>query len=312
MFSGMSSRQSKKGPSARGRHGAAGGGLGKAAMTFSIVLLAAGAAMGQGWTAQGPGLEDSRRDNVKPPVLDNVTIDQRLNEHIPLDLEFVDDRGNAVKLSQLFGDKPVVLALVYYTCPQVCNQILNGLVSTLRQVKFDAGKDFEVLAVSFDPRETPELAREKKAGYMHWYQREGGEAGWHFLTGGQQAIDALTEAVGFKYSYDPVSNQYAHASAIMILTPDGKLSRYFYGVEYSIKDVQFGLMEASNNRVGSFVDKLLLYCFHYDPTSGKYGLLVINLMRLGGGLTVVGILAMFILFRRRGARVRRELSGGTI
>jgi protein SCO1/2 len=270
------------------------------------------AAPGQGWTAEGPGFDRSEPANVKPRILDNVTIEQRLNEQIPLDLEFTDEGGARVKLSRYFGDKPVVLALVYYNCPQVCNQILNGLVSSLRQVKFDAGKDFEVLAVSFDARETPELAREKKAGYMHWYKREGGAAGWHFLTGEQQAIDALTEAVGFKYSYDPATDQFAHASGIMLLTPEGKLSRYFYGVEYAIKDVQLGLVEASNNRIGSVVDQLLLYCFHYDPASGKYGFLVINLIRLGGALTIIGLAVMLFVLRRRGPRKRRELSEGTI
>jgi protein SCO1/2 len=284
----------------------------KTALALSLIALAANVAAGQGWTAEGPGLDRSEPANVKPRILDNVTIEQRLNEQIPLDLEFTDESGARVKLSRFFGDKPVVLALVYYNCPQVCNQILNGLVSSLRQVKFDAGKDFEVLAVSFDARETPGLASEKKDGYMHWYKREGGAAGWHFLTGEQQAIDALTEAVGFKYSYDPATDQFAHASGIMLLTPEGKLSRYFYGVEYAIKDVQLGLVEASNNRIGSVVDQLLLYCFHYDPASGKYGFLVINLIRLGGALTIIGLAVMLFVLRRRGPRKRRELSEGTI
>ena len=287
------------------------GALRQLAFSLSLVALAATVAMGQGWTAEGPGLDRAEPANVKPKILDAVAIDQRLNEQIPLDLDLVDDNGARVKLRQFFGDKPVVLALVYYSCPQVCNQILNGLVSSLRQVKFDAGKDFEVLAVSFDPREGPDLAREKKAGYMHWYKREGGEAGWHFLTGAQPAIDALTEAVGFKYSYDAATNQFAHASAIMLLTPEGRLSRYFYGVEYAVKDVQLGLVEASDNRIGSLVDQLLLYCFHYDPASGKYGFLIINLIRLGGVITILGVVAMLFILRRRSPRRRRELSEGT-
>jgi protein SCO1/2 len=181
----------------------------------------------------------------------------------------------------------------------LCNQILSGLTAGLRAQSFDVGREFEVVTVSFDPRETPELAAEKKQSYIERYNRPGAEKGWHFLTGGQENITRLTEAVGFHYNYDEKTNQFAHASGIMLLTPDGKLSRYFYGIEYNPRDLRFGLIEASNNRIGSMADQLLLYCYHYDPATGRYGPVVMNIMRLGGVVTVLGIGALILILRRR-------------
>ena len=267
-------------------------------------------AFGQGsWESSGPPVA-SPPSSGKPRMLENVGIEQRLGEPLPLDLEFRDEDNRAVKLGQYFGSKPVVIALVYYSCPQLCNQVLNGLTSSLMTLTaFDIGNEFDVLTVSFDPRETAELAAKKKETYMHWYKRAGAAEGWHFLTGDQAAIDRITEAVGFHYNYDPRTNQFAHASGIMIATPQGKLARYFYGVEYSAKDVRLGLIEASNNKIGSPVDKLILYCFHYDPVSGKYGLVVVNAIRLGGLVTIFGMVALLAVLHRRNATRKRELGG---
>ena len=237
-----------------------------------------------------------------PPALREVKIEQRLNEQVPLDLQFKDETGRTVKLSEYInGSKPVILSLVFYQCPMLCNQILNGLMASLRAQSFDAGKEFEVLTVSFDPRETPELAAEKKQSYIQRYNRPGAERGWHFLTGDAENIRRLTEAVGFHYNYDEKTNQFAHASGIMVMTPAGKLSRYFYGIEYSPRDLRLGLVEASDNKIGSTVDQLLLYCYHYDPATGKYAW-VVNVYRWGGGITVLGIGALILSLHRRSSR----------
>jgi protein SCO1/2 len=246
----------------------------------------------------------------KPKMLENVGIDQRLDEQLPLDIALRDESGQEVKLGDYFGSKPVIISLVYYSCPQLCNQVLNGLTSSLKTLTaFDIGKEFNVVTVSFDPRETPQLASEKKKTYMEWYKRPGAAEGWHFLTGDQAAIDKLTEAVGFHYNYDPQTNQFAHASGIMIATPQGKLARYFYGIEYSASDLRLGLVEASENKIGTPIDKVILYCFHYDPASGKYGLVVVNLIRLGGVATIVGMIAFLLLLRRKNTAHKREAEG---
>jgi protein SCO1/2 len=262
-----------------------------------------------GWESTGPPQPTPPASTV-PKMLENVGIEQRLNEPLPLDATFRDEDGNLVRLGDYFGQKPVIIALVYYSCPQLCNQILNGLTSTLKTLDaFDIGKEFNVLAVSFDPREKPELANQKKATYTKWYDRPTGAAGWHFLTGDQAAIDQITAAIGFHYAFDPATGQFAHASGVMIATPQGKLSHYFFGVEYGARDLRLGLVEASNNQIGSPVDRLILYCFHYDPSTGKYSLAVINLIRLGGGLTIVGMFGLLWVMRRRSATRHRELGG---
>ena len=265
-----------------------------------------------GWTANGPG-EPTTPSSGMPKALEKVNIEQRLNEQIPLDLTFRDESGESVRLGDYFGKKPVVISLVYYSCPQLCNQVLNGLTSSLRTLSaFDIGKEFDVVTVSFDARETAELATEKKKTYIQWYKRDGAAEGWHFLTGDQQAIDRLTEAVGFHYAFDPQTNQFAHASGIMIATPEGRLARYYYGIEYSAKDLRLGLVEASNNKIGSPVDQLLLYCYHYDPATGKYGPIVINMIRLGGIATIIGMIALVLIMRRRSPGQNRASAGGII
>ena len=281
------------------------------ALVFSPLLLSSASA--QSW-GQGP---PPRRAPIpagdKPRELEEVRIDQRLNESLPLDAVFRDEDGNDVKLGSYFGRKPVLVALVYYSCPMLCNQVLNGMTSGLDVLKaFSIGQEFEVVTVSFDPRETPEAARQKKETYIKWYKREGAAQGWHFLTGDQSNIDTLAQSVGFHYKWDEKTAQFIHASGIMIATPDGRLARYFYGIEYAPKDLRLGLVEASDGKIGSPVDQLLLYCYHYDPASGKYGLVVMNLMMAGGALTVIAMIAMFIIFRRRELSARRANAEGIV
>lgn len=234
-----------------------------------------------------------------PPPLRDVGIDQRLNARIPLELGFRDESGAPVALRSYFGRRPVVLALVYYECPMLCTMVLNGLLKSLRAINLDAGRDFEVVTVSFDPGETPELAAAKKQSYVERYGRPTGAAGWHFLTGEEEAIRKLTQAVGFRYKYDPATNQFAHASAIMVLTPDGRLARYLYGIEYAPRDLRLALVEASAGKIGTPVDQVLLYCFHYDPATGRYSLLIMNIIRAAGVATVLALgLFMVVMFRR--------------
>ncbi len=248
----------------------------------------------------GPRPELGTTDNGLPRALDNVGIDQKLNEQIPLDIVFRDESGRDVRLGEYFNHgRPVIISLVYYECPMLCNQVLNGLTGSLKTLSFDVGKEFDVVTISFDARETSQLAAEKKASYIARYGRPGAEQAWHFLTGDQNSINAITKAVGFRYAYDTASKQFAHASGIMLATPEGKLARYFYGIEYAPKELRLSIVEASANKVGSPVDQLLLYCFHYDPSSGKYGLAIMKVVRLGGMLTIVGIFALLIILRRR-------------
>ncbi len=240
--------------------------------------------------------------NGIPEPLKNIGIEQKLGARLPLETEFKDENGQTVRLGDLFGKgRPVVLTFVYFECPMLCNQVLNGLTGSLKGVSFDAGKDFDVIAVSFDSRENekPGLAKNKKASYMERYGRPGTEAGWHFLTGNQEAVDAITQAAGFSYEWDDKSDQFAHSSAIIVATPDGTLSRYFYGIDYSPKDLKFGLIDSAENKVGSMADQLLLYCYHYDPSTGRYGFAILNVLRGAAILTLFGMGAMGLVFWRR-------------
>src|SRR5262245_337960 len=236
---------------------------------------------------------------VRPPVLKDVGIDQLLNNQVPLDLEFRDENGRTVRLAEYFKDKPVILSLVYYDCPQLCTQVLTGLLGALKTLPMTPGKEFINLTVSFDPREKPELAAAKKGEYLNRYKRPGAEAGWHFLTGDEAAIHALTKAVGFRYVWDPVSKQYAHASGIMMLTPQGKVSRYFYGIEYAPRDLRFGVIDASAGRIGSLADRIIFYCYQYDPERGTYSLVVIRLLRIFASMTLATLGALFLYLRRK-------------
>ncbi len=232
-------------------------------------------------------------------VLKQVGIDQRLDEQIPLDLRFRDESGREVALSEYFAKgKPVVLTLVYYECPMLCNQVLNGAVGAFQGLAFTVGKEYEVVTVSFDEREGPELAARKKETYLRRYRREGAEAGWHFLTGDKASVEALSRAVGFRYVWDEESKQFAHASALMVATPSGRLSHYLYGIDFAPKDLRFALVEASEGKVGSPVDALLLYCYHYDPVAGRFAP-VMGVLRVAGVLTVFGVVALLLYLRRR-------------
>ncbi|HXX01336.1 MAG TPA: SCO family protein [Candidatus Acidoferrales bacterium] len=272
-------------------------------LVLSVVLLAT--------TAWGQGMANgilSAPANVRPPHLENVGIEQKLDAQVPRDLTFVDDAGRTVKLGDYFGKKPLILNLVYYNCTMLCGEALAGLTSAMKLVKFDVGKEFEVVTVSFNPNETPTIAAAKKKDYLERYGRPGAAAGWHFLTGPPESINALTKAVGFQYQYDPKINQYAHATAVMVLTPEGRISRYFYGVDFPPKDLRMGLVEASQGKIGNLTDQVLLYCYHYDPETGKYGAIVANILKLGAAVTILLVGGMLlVLFRlEKAAPPRRD------
>jgi protein SCO1/2 len=240
--------------------------------------------------------------NVRPPGLKNVGIEQHLDEQIPPELTFRDETGRSVRLGDYFGKKPIILNLVYYHCPMLCGEVLSGLESALRVLKFDVGKEFDVLTVSFDPRETPAMATKKKAEFLKRYGRPIAADGWHFLTGPQISIDALTKAAGFQYQYDTKTGQFAHSTAIMVLTPEGKIAQYYYGVEYAPKDLRLGLIQASENKIGTLADQVLLYCYHYDPATGKYGAMIARVLQLSGLATVLllGVLMTVLIRHGRG------------
>jgi protein SCO1/2 len=260
------------------------------------------------YPGNGMGAMATPPTSQRPPMLKAVGVEQRLGGQIPPTLTFRDETGKPVRLADYFGKRPMILNLVYYQCPMLCSEVLSGLTSSLAMVKFDVGKEFDVITVSFDPRETPEMAAEKKHTFLQRYRRAGAERGWHFLTGDASNIEALTKAAGFGYEFDQQTGQFAHATAIMILTPEGKISRYLYGVEYPPKDVRLGLVEASENRIGNLVDAVLLYCYHYDPATGKYGAIIMNIMRLAGVVTMLILGSfMYVMFRRPSAhQVQRE------
>ncbi|HEV2401036.1 MAG TPA: SCO family protein [Candidatus Sulfotelmatobacter sp.] len=231
-----------------------------------------------------------------PPQLSDVSIEQRLNEQVPLQLLFHDERGQSVTLGKFFEpDKPVILSLVYFDCRMICSQALSSLATTMRRLKFDAGKQFQVLTISFDTRDKYEDAAAAKSKYLAMYNRAGAENGWHFLTGDQSSIDALANAVGFHLRWDARTQQFAHATGIMLLTPDGRISRYYYGTRYFASDLRLGLIEASKNEIGTLADQIVLYCYHYDPRTGRYGVIVFRVMQISGGFTLA-LVAGFILF----------------
>ncbi len=266
-----------------------------------VALLMALPSYGQGMTK---GIM-SPPANVRPPGLQNVGIEQHLDEQIPADLNFRDETGKPVRLGDYFGKKPMILNLVYYNCTMLCGEVLSGLESALRVLKFDVGKEFDVLTISFDPRETPDMATRKKAEFLKRYGRAGAAQGWHFLTGPQESIDALTKAAGFQYQYDPKTGQFAHATAIMVLTPEGKIAQYYYGVEYAPKDLRLGLIQASENKIGTLADQVLLYCYHYDPTTGRYGAIISRVLQLSGLATMLGLGILMTVLIRMGSGHRQ-------
>lgn len=241
----------------------------------------------------------------RPSILTEIGFDQRLGESLPLDLPLRDEAGRAVRLGDYFKGRPVVLTLVYYECPMLCTLTLNGLASALDVLSFDAGKEFEIVTVSFDARETPALARAKKDVYLQRYKRPGAESGWHFLTGDAESVKRLTEATGFRYVWDERTQQFAHPSGVMVATPDGRLARYLYGIEYAPKDLRLGLIEAAEGKIGSPVDQAVLFCYQYDPATGKYGAAVMRILRLAAILTIAALGAFLTLMLRRERAARR-------
>ncbi len=252
-----------------------------------VILSSAGPTLAQG--------------TLPKDVIKGVRFEQKLNSPIPLELTFRNESGQPVQLAEYFGQKPVILVFAYYDCPMLCTLVLNGLLDSLEGLAFDVGNQFQVVTVSIDPDETPALAAEKKDVYLEFYGRPGADQGWHFLTGDQAAIEELTQAAGFYYQYDPEQDEYAHPTGIMIVTPEGKIARYLYGIKYPSRDVRLGLVEAAENQIGSPVDQILLTCYHYDPVVGKYNLAIMNIIRIAGLATValMGAAVLMMLHRER-------------
>ena len=268
-----------------------------------IVYCAFGASAA---SAQGPNFftggmpEQGKPSSLKPEQLKEVSFKQRLNERLPLDATFRDEYDREVTLGRYFNQqRPVILAFVYYQCPMLCTQVMNGISSSLRALTFTAGEDFDVVLVSFDPRDTPAAAAEKKRTHLKYWASEQTSGGWHFLTGDEAIIKRVANAAGFTYQWDPQTQQFAHVSGVLVATPDGKLSRYFYGVEYSPKELRMALVEAGQGHIGSAIDELLLYCYHYDPETGRYGVMIMNLVRAAGILTVASMVGFIVVSRRR-------------
>ena len=275
-------------------------------LALAASIVPAQAPPGPSSPLYGARTESGTASTGLPEALREVRIEQKLDQQLPLDLTFRDENGSDVKLGQYFGQKPVVLAFVYYDCPMLCTQVLNGMVTSFRVLPFQIGKEFDVVTISFDPRETPALASAKKKVYVDYLpekMRAGAASGWHFLTGDEANIAKITEAVGFHYRWDEKTKQFAHGSAIMVTTPRGKLSHYFYGVNYSARDLRLGLVESAENRIGTTTDVLSLYCYQYDPATGKYGAAIMRIMRIAGVVTLLGIIAMVVLLKNRNASV---------
>ena len=247
-------------------------------------------------------------DDQRPAALRDVTFDQELNQQVPLDLTFRDENGKTVLLANYFKQKPLILNFVYLKCQDLCPLLLDGILRSLRPLSFDIGNQFDVLTVSFDPHDDAKVAAAKKADVVAKYSRPGAAEGWHFLTGDELQIKKLTQSVGFRYSYDARTGEFGHAAGIIVLTPEGKTSRYFYGIDFSPRDLRLGLIEAAAHEIGSPIDQLLLFCYHYDPTTGKYNLLVARVMQVAGAATVLGLAAFIIIMLRRDRKPHSRLN----
>jgi protein SCO1/2 len=238
-----------------------------------------------------------------PAPLREVGFDQNLGQLVPLDTPFRDESGRTVRLGDYFGRRPVVLVFAYFDCPMLCTQVINGLSSALSVISLQPGRDFELVTVSFNPQDTPATAAAKKSVYLERYKKPGAADAWHFLTGDQASIDRLTKAAGFRYVWDVPTKQFAHPTGVIVLTPEGRLARYLFGIEYGPRDLRLGIVDASNGQVGNPVDAVLLYCFHYDPLTGRYGLAIMRTMRLAGAVTIVALggLIVFLVRKERDA-----------
>ena len=276
-----------------------------AAVALAGLLAGAPAALAQYGSPPPP-----RAEQGLPKVLERVGFDQRIGEQLPLDVVMRDESGRTVRLGEYFTDLPVLLVPAYYECPMLCTLVLNGVTSALKALPFSVGKEFRVVVFSFDPRDTPEKAAGKKRSYVGEYRRAGADADWHFLTGDEAQIRRLTEAIGFRYTWEEASQQYAHATGIVIATPHGRMAQYFYGVEFSPRDLRLALIESSKERIGTVVDQLLLFCFHYDPATGTYSKLALDAVRVGGVLTLAGLATFVLVMLRRDARRRRAAQPG--
>lgn len=279
---------------------------------FGVALLSMAASAAQAQTVPS---NMGATAATMPPALQNVGFEPPLNGPMPLDLAFRDETGRSVRLQEYFGQKPVVLAFVYYGCPMLCNQVQQGVVGVLRMLSFNPGRDYEVVFVSFDSRETPEMAAEKKKKAMAHFRRPESDSGWHFLTGSKESIEAATKAANFRFSFDAKSNLFAHASGVLILTPDGHISRYFYGIEYPGRDMRLGLVDASAGKIGTPIDHVLLYCYHYDPAAAAYSASILKIMRLAAVLTILCLVGGILISRRRetlaaARNLRHPLSSG--
>ena len=270
------------------------------AIAIACMFVATGVSAGQNQPMSRPA--PGKAANEQVPMLKEVGIDQKLDAQVPLNLEFSDENGAPVTLGRLIGPRPVVLALVYYECPMLCTQVLSGLAGSLQGVTFNVGTEYDVVVVSFDPGETPAMARTRKNDFLRRFIKKADAASVHFLTGRESSIKALTSAVGFRYAYDATIDQYAHPAAITILTPQGHVSRYLYGVEFAPRDLKLAMVEASSGKIGTLTDQMLLFCYHYDPESGKYGLVIMNIVRAAGALTVLVMLGLILMSLRRERR----------
>jgi len=277
------------------------------ALSALVLTRGADALPGLG-EAVAPGQEQQRAADALAP-LQGVGITQRLGESLPMDLVFRDEDGKDVRLGDLFGHrKPVVMVMAYYECPMLCTLVLNDMVKAFRPMNFSVGTEFDVITVSINPKDTPELARAKKENYLKSYAREGAASGWHFLTGQDPAVHAVADALGFAYRFVPETGEFAHAAGIMVLTPEGRISRYFYGIEYSSRDLRLALVEAADGKIGSLVDEMMLYCFRYDPAVGKYSVVALSIVRLGGILTIIALAGFIGISRIREMRGDRTRS----
>jgi protein SCO1/2 len=273
-------------------------------VSFVTFVALAGSAKLQGQMAAGPATAGYKQEpgivsTALPAALREIGFDQNIDQRVPLDTTFRNEAGATVRLGDYFGVRPVVLVFAYYDCPMLCTQVINGLSSALGVMSLNPGKDFEIVTVSFNPHDTPASATAKKAVYLERYRRPGAAEGWHFLTGDQPQIDRLTKAAGFRYAWDAETKQFAHPSGVIVLTPDGRLSRYLFGIEYGPRDLRLGIVEASEGKIGTPVDALLLYCYHYDPMTGRYGLAIMRTIRMAGAVTVLALGAfIFVMVRR--------------
>lgn len=276
-------------------------------LTAALLIAAVPAQARKTWTSPTGSAPPASQ---MPGPLQQVRFDQRLGEHVRLDTVFRDEAGRQVRLGDFFGERPVALVLAYYECPMLCDLVLNGLTGSLKALALDPGKDFEIVVVSIDPGENAALASEQKRQVLARYNRSGTESGWHFLTGDQAAIDALTDAVGFRYVYDADRDEYAHAAGVTVLTPEGQVSRYLFGIDFPPRDVRMALIESGDDKIGTLVDQAMLYCFHYDPVIGRYSAATMQILRGAAALTVIVVVLMIVLLRRRETRMHQPVPRG--